>query len=91
MHGQRIDLGGIESRYSLPSDPEEDVVQEEKRNGGGCDLFLVSVTFKSGVSNEGCDEDVAECLACCGVHHEVPAAPALDVGYGDQAEEKIGD
>ena len=62
---------------------EENVVQEEECNGSGCHLFLVLVALELRVANEDGDEDVAECLACCHLHHEVSATPTFDVWNGD--------
>lgn len=82
-YGERVDLSWIQPRNSLPSDAEENVVQEEECNGSGCHLFLVLVALELRVANEDGDEDVAECLACCCVHHEVSATPTFDVRNGD--------
>lgn len=37
------------------------------------------------------DDEVAETLACGGVHEHFAAAPAFDVGDSDEGEEEVAD
>jgi hypothetical protein len=82
-HRDRVDLSRVKLRYTLLTDAKEDVIQEEARNRGGSDLFLVLVTFEFGVNDENCNEDVAKFLAGCCVHYRVSATPVFDVGNGN--------
>ena len=67
----------------MPADSEEDVVEEEKCNGGRCDLFFGGVTGQFVVAQEDGDNQVAEALAGGTINHKSASAPSLDVGNGD--------
>ena len=78
-HRQRIDLCRVEPRHTLPTDPEEDVVQEEECNRRLCHLSLMRVSLLFGVSNEHGDDKITHKLAGSSVHHHLTTAPSLNI------------
>lgn len=78
-HRKRIDLSRVQPGDTLPSNAEEDVVQEEERDRSFRNLFLVSVALFLGISNEHGDDQVTHELPCSSVHHHLASSPSLDV------------
>lgn len=90
-HAQAVNLGGIQPRYALHADAEENVVQEKECHRPRSDFLLIRVAGFLGVADQDRDDEVAEALPAAGEDHHVAPAPTLNVGNANQREEQVGD
>ena len=89
-HERRCGSVFLQPRYTLETDPKEDVVEEEECYTGGGHLTRMRIARLFAVPDQDCDDEVAKALTSCSVHEHLPAAPAFDVRYADHGEEQIG-
>ena len=84
-----VSYSRIQPRYTLKSDPEEDVVEEEECHTCRSHLLLCLVTWLLAETQQDGDHEVAEALPGCGIHDHLSSAPAFDVRYADEGKEQV--